>query len=321
MTVYKEFSFGGNQRPMGNFGPIIGLILFLVLAYFVIKGLFTVLAIAAPFLLLLAAILDYTVIIDYAKFIFKMLKENPIFGLVAIVTAIAYIAVVVIVVIPAVAIIRIVAVPGPVRVVVVVVERPWIVPGVVRIVATTPAPTAPYRAYTPRIPTVPALGTIPSAPAPVVIVAVGVDAVAREEIRVVVIQVDKERVIVINDTCRAVKTSNTGRILISIFIVFVVVIVVVISTCNVSWFPVPVVVAVIRRNAWSRRVRSRVVIQVILRLSRSIQPHGAERQENPKQRLIFLFHDAECFFASVPVRKFYRVKNITFAHFFWLMWL
>ena len=49
MTVYKEFSFGGNQRPMGNFGPIIGLILFLVLAYFVIKGLFTVLAIADLF--------------------------------------------------------------------------------------------------------------------------------------------------------------------------------------------------------------------------------------------------------------------------------
>lgn len=88
MTVYKEFSFGGNQRPMGNFGPIIGLILFLVLAYFIIKGLFTVLAIAAPFLLLLAAILDYTVIIDFAKFIFKMLKENPIFGLVAIVLTI-----------------------------------------------------------------------------------------------------------------------------------------------------------------------------------------------------------------------------------------
>lgn len=88
MTVYKEFSVGGNQRPMGNFGPIIGLILFLVIAYFVIKGLFTILAIAAPFLLLLAAILDHTVIIDFGKFIFKMLKENPIFGLVAIVLTI-----------------------------------------------------------------------------------------------------------------------------------------------------------------------------------------------------------------------------------------
>ena len=88
MTVYKEFNFGGNQRPMGNFGPVIGLIIFLVLAYFVIKGLFTVLAIAAPFLLLAAAIIDYTVIIDYARFIYKMLKENPIFGLVAIVLTI-----------------------------------------------------------------------------------------------------------------------------------------------------------------------------------------------------------------------------------------
>ncbi|MBK8701136.1 MAG: hypothetical protein IPN29_17005 [Saprospiraceae bacterium] len=84
MTVYKEFNFGGQKRPMGNFGPLIALILFMVLMYFVVKGLFAVLTIVGPILLLVAAILDYTVITDYAKFIFRLLKENPIFGLVAI---------------------------------------------------------------------------------------------------------------------------------------------------------------------------------------------------------------------------------------------
>lgn len=73
---------------MGGFGLLIGLVIFLAIGYFVIKGLFTALSYVAPVLLLLAAILEYTVIIDFVRFIFKTLKEKPILGLLAIVLTI-----------------------------------------------------------------------------------------------------------------------------------------------------------------------------------------------------------------------------------------
>ena len=85
MTLYKEFSIGSNNKsPLGSFGPLIGLIITLVVLYFVVKGLFWGLTILAPFLLIGAAILDYTVLTDFIKFLLKLLKENPLMGLIAI---------------------------------------------------------------------------------------------------------------------------------------------------------------------------------------------------------------------------------------------
>ncbi len=84
MTEYKDFNFGGKTNPMGNFGPLIGLVLFLFVMYFLITGLFSVLAWASPVLLIGAAIFDHTVITDYGKFIFRLLKENPLLGLIAV---------------------------------------------------------------------------------------------------------------------------------------------------------------------------------------------------------------------------------------------
>lgn len=92
MTIYKEFNLGSKNKPLGNFGPLIGLVVFIFIMYFVIKGLFKILSVAAPFLLIGAALLDYTVITDYAKFIFKLLKENPLVGLLAILLTIVGIA-------------------------------------------------------------------------------------------------------------------------------------------------------------------------------------------------------------------------------------
>lgn len=88
MTVYKEFNIGQggrNSSPLGSFGPIIGLVLLFVLLYFVAKGVFTILSWVAPLLLIATAIIDYKVILDYGKFIFKLLKDNPIMGIVGIV--------------------------------------------------------------------------------------------------------------------------------------------------------------------------------------------------------------------------------------------
>lgn len=88
MTIYKEFSFGGKKSPFGSFGAIIGLVIFLVMMYFLIKGVFWVLSLLTPVFLICAAIFDYRVFIDYFNFIIKLLKENPIFGIVMILVTI-----------------------------------------------------------------------------------------------------------------------------------------------------------------------------------------------------------------------------------------
>lgn len=79
--IYKEFSFGGKKNPMGSFGAIIGMIAILALIFFIAKGIFTILSWAAPVLLILAAVFDYTVITDYIKFIGKLFRENVLFGI------------------------------------------------------------------------------------------------------------------------------------------------------------------------------------------------------------------------------------------------
>jgi len=242
------------------------------------------------------------------------------FGLVTVVIAVAYIAVIVVVVRPvisiAVPIVRVIAIPGPVRIVVIIVDRPWVAPGVVGIIAAVPSPDAPRGAYAPGVPAVPALRTAPLSPGPVVIVPVGINAVSGQEVWVVVVQIGIKRIVIIRCRRRAVETSDTRRVLVRIVVVLVGITIVVVTAGNIARFPVLRIVAVGRRNAWSRRVCSRVVIEIVLCISGSIQPQGAECQDYPKQRLIFLFRDVECFFASVPVRKFTGSKILPLRTFF-----
>lgn len=95
MTVYKEFILGGPQgggkSPFGGLVGLVFLALFIVLGYFLIKGLFTILSFIAPVLLIITAIIDFTVITDFGKFLLKLLKDNPLFGVLAIVlTVVAF---------------------------------------------------------------------------------------------------------------------------------------------------------------------------------------------------------------------------------------
>jgi predicted membrane protein len=60
----------------------------LVAMFFIAKGIFTVLSWVAPLLLILTAVFDYTVIIDYGKFLLKLLKENLLFGIIGIILTI-----------------------------------------------------------------------------------------------------------------------------------------------------------------------------------------------------------------------------------------
>ncbi len=89
MTVYKEFNIGsGKGSPLGSFGPIIALVLFFVLLFFVAKGLFWILSWVAPVLLLATLVIDHKVVVDYGKFIWKLLRENPLMGIVGIVLSV-----------------------------------------------------------------------------------------------------------------------------------------------------------------------------------------------------------------------------------------
>ena len=86
--IYKEFKFGGKQNPFGNVGVIVGFVLILVLFYFLLKGLYTLLSWISPFLLIGALILDHKVVIDFGKYVLRLLKENTAIGILTVVLCI-----------------------------------------------------------------------------------------------------------------------------------------------------------------------------------------------------------------------------------------
>ena len=92
MTTHKQYNIGGGKGgPLGSFGPIIMLILGLVILFFVAKGIFNLLWWAALPLFIITLLIDHKVVLDYGKFVLKLLKENPLMGIVAIVlTVVGY---------------------------------------------------------------------------------------------------------------------------------------------------------------------------------------------------------------------------------------
>lgn len=60
---------------------VIGLVLFLIVAYFLIKSIAWVLGLIAPVLLILTFFIDRSVIIDYGKWIMNLFKTKWYFGL------------------------------------------------------------------------------------------------------------------------------------------------------------------------------------------------------------------------------------------------
>lgn len=72
-------------NPFNAIGAILVAILVFWGLSMVFSFVFTALAYLAPVLLIGAAIIDYTVITDFVKWVFKMLKENPLMGIAAII--------------------------------------------------------------------------------------------------------------------------------------------------------------------------------------------------------------------------------------------
>ncbi len=74
----------GNQRNSTN--GMVGalfLVLFFVALFFVARAVFNLLAFVAPILFILALVLDYKGVINYGKFILRLVKEQPALGIIA----------------------------------------------------------------------------------------------------------------------------------------------------------------------------------------------------------------------------------------------
>lgn len=74
---YTYQSSGGGFNIM----PIIIGVLFLVGLYYIAKIAFNLLYYAAPVLLIITLLIDYHVVINYGKWIFRMLQKNPLAGI------------------------------------------------------------------------------------------------------------------------------------------------------------------------------------------------------------------------------------------------
>lgn len=72
-------------NPSNSITSILVLVLGFVALYFLAKGVFTILSWVAPVLLIITAILDYRTIIDYGKWLWNLLRKNPLMGVGAIV--------------------------------------------------------------------------------------------------------------------------------------------------------------------------------------------------------------------------------------------
>jgi len=58
---------------------------FFILLFFMMRGIFTILAWAAPFLLIAALLINYRTIINFGKWLYRLITRNPIVGIVAVI--------------------------------------------------------------------------------------------------------------------------------------------------------------------------------------------------------------------------------------------
>ena len=78
----QESRFQVGSRTIMGFVMAVAFFIFL---FFMMKGIFTVLAWAAPFLLVGAILINYRTIINFGKWLYHLIVGNPIMGIVAVV--------------------------------------------------------------------------------------------------------------------------------------------------------------------------------------------------------------------------------------------
>src|SRR5688572_28413593 len=78
---------GFSMKKNGIFGFIF-LVLILVALFFISKGIFKLLALAAPVLIIGALIINYRTVINYFKFVLSLVQRSPLAGILVILLSI-----------------------------------------------------------------------------------------------------------------------------------------------------------------------------------------------------------------------------------------
>jgi hypothetical protein len=72
-------------------GSIMGFIVavaFFILLFFMMKGIFNILAWAAPFLIIAAVLINYRTVVNFGKWIYRLIIGNPVMGIVAVILSV-----------------------------------------------------------------------------------------------------------------------------------------------------------------------------------------------------------------------------------------
>ncbi|HHH50312.1 MAG TPA: hypothetical protein ENK52_04970 [Saprospiraceae bacterium] len=80
MTYRKKIDI----NPFNSIISILALVVAFVALYWIASSIFTLLSWTAPILLLVTAVIDYNIILNYGKWILHLLKTNTIMGIAAI---------------------------------------------------------------------------------------------------------------------------------------------------------------------------------------------------------------------------------------------
>ena len=68
-------------NPFGSIFSILTMVLIFVGLFFLAKGIFNILALIAPILLIATAVIDYKVIINYGKWLLNLLRKDLLIGI------------------------------------------------------------------------------------------------------------------------------------------------------------------------------------------------------------------------------------------------
>jgi hypothetical protein len=79
-NTYRNLKNNPFQLILG----VIFIILFFVGLVWIAKGIFSLLALVAPILLIATAVINYRILVEYVKFVFRLFKENILFGILAV---------------------------------------------------------------------------------------------------------------------------------------------------------------------------------------------------------------------------------------------
>lgn len=77
MTYRKKI----DVNPFNSITSILFLVLVFVGLYWLATGIFKILTVAAPFLLIATLIIDYKIVLGYGKWLWNLLLKNPLMGI------------------------------------------------------------------------------------------------------------------------------------------------------------------------------------------------------------------------------------------------